>query len=212
MKRHAWSAAALILPLAACRPDPGAPSYPERTPWERATSDGFLRTPLEDGETRLGIGVFYEGETTDAVPIDDTTTHFYVYESSFYVEADDDRVEGYASDALVLRGKPWWGGGVHWDTPRDLSAYDTLHVALRTEALGSWDLGMSAGREARVDVADYGLEADGAWHTLQIPLSAFAAAGADLRQVTIPLLLVGEGGDEGDAVWIDDLYLQGVAP
>jgi hypothetical protein len=198
--------------LAACRPDPGAPAYPERAPWDRATSDGFLATPLADGETRLGIGVFYEGETTESVPIDDTTTHFYVYESSFYVEADDDRVEGYASDGVVLRGKPWWGGGVHWDAPRDLSAYDTLHVALRTESLGSWNLGVKGTREARVDVADHGLVADGEWHALEIPLATFAEAGADLRQVTLPLLLVGEGGAEGDTVWIDDLYLRGGAP
>ena len=197
--------------LLACRPELGAPAYPTRQPWDRGTSDGFLATPLAEGEERLGIGVFYEGETTTNVPIDDTTTHFYVYESSFYVEADDDRVEGYASDAIVLRGKPWWGGGVHWDGARDLSGYDTLHVALRTESLGSWDLGINAGREARVDVADHGLIADGDWHTLEIPLAAFATSGADLRQVTIPLLLVGEGGAEGDTLWIDDLYLRGGA-
>ena len=199
----------LLALLLACRPDPGAPSYPEREPWERAVSDGFLATPLADGEARLGIGVFYEGATTDLVPIDDTTTHFYVYEASFGVAASDDRVEGYASDELVLRGKPWWGGGVHWDSPRDLSGYDTLHLALKSEVLGSWDLGMAGGREGRVDVADHGMVADGDWHALDIPLQAFADGGTDLTRVTIPLLLVGEGGAEGDAVAIDDLYLQG---
>jgi hypothetical protein len=195
--------------LVACRPDPGAPSYPERLPWDRAAADGFLATPLAEGEERLGIGVFYEGETTDIVPIDDTLTHFYVYESSFGVEASDDRVEGYASDVIVLRGNPWWGGGVHWDSTRDLTGYDTLHVAMKTESLGSWDLGVKGVREARIDVADYGLVADGAWHTLAIPLADFAAAGADLTQVGIPLLLVGEGGEEGDTVALDDLYFQG---
>ena len=200
---------ALVLMLVACRPDPGAPRYPERLPWNRAASDGFLATPLAEGEERLGIGVFYEGETTDIVPINDTTTHFYVYESSFGVAASDDRVEGFASDELVLRGNPWWGGGVHWDAPRDLRGYDTLHVALKTESLGAWELGVKGVREASVDVADYGLEADDAWHTLEIPLADFVEGGADLSQVSIPLLLVGEGGEEGDTVAIDDLYFRG---
>ena len=200
---------ALVLVLVACRPDPGAPRYPERLPWNRAASDGFLATPLAEGEERLGIGVFYEGETTDIVPINDTTTHFYVYESCFGVAASDDRVEGFASDELVLRGNPWWGGGVHWDTPRDLRGYDTLHVALKTESLGSWDLGLKGVTEASVDVADYGLVTDDAWHTLEIPLADFVRGGADLSQVSIPLLLVGEGGNEGDTVAIDDLYFRG---
>lgn len=199
----------LTLLFVGCRPDPGAPRYPERLPWDHAASDGFLATPLAEGEERLGIGVFYEGETTDIVPINDTTTHFYVYESSFGVAASDDRVEGYASDELVLRGNPWWGGGVHWDAPRDLRGYDTLHVALKTESLGSWDLGMTGVREGRVDVADYGLVADGEWHILDIPLADLVRGGVDLSQVSLPLLLVGEGGEEGDGVSIDDLYFRG---
>ena len=199
----------LLMLVLACRPDPGAPSYPERELWDRAVADGFLATPLADGEARLGIGVFYEGATTDLVPIDDTTTHFYVYEASFGGAASDDRVEGYASDELVLRGKPWWGGGVHWDAPRDLRGYDTLHVALKTESLGSWDLGMTGVREGRVDVADYGLVADGEWHILDIPLADLVRGGVDLSQVSLPLLLVGEGGEEGDGVSIDDLYFRG---
>jgi hypothetical protein len=199
----------LALVLLACRPDPGAPAYPDRTPWTEDSADGFLTDPLADGELRLGIGVFYEGPTTSYVPIDDTTTHFYVYENSFGVEASDDRVEGYASDALVLRGNPWWGGGVHWDTPQDLSAYDTLHLALQTEDLTGWTLGLTGGAEARVNVADAGLVADGEWHVLDLPLSGFV--GVDLTAVTVGLLLVGEGGEAGATVRIDDLYFRGEA-
>ena len=199
----------LALALLACRPDPGAPAYPERTSLTEDSADGFLTDPLADGELRLGIGVFYEGPTTAYVPIDDTTTHFYVYENSFAVAASDDRVEGYASDALVLRGNPWWGGGVHWDTPQDLSAYDTLHLALKTDDLSDWTLGLTGGAEARVNVADVGLAADGEGHVLDLPLSGFV--GIDRTAVTVGLLLVGEGGEAGASVQIDDLYFRGGA-
>jgi hypothetical protein len=199
----------LALLLAGCRPDPGAPSYPQRVADAPDSADGFLSDPLDDGELRLGIGVFYEGPTTTSVPIDDSTTHFYVYENSFGVEVSDDRVEGYASDVLVLRGNVWWGGGVHWDTPQDLSAYDTLHLALKTDGLTAWSIGLSGGSEGRVNVGDRGLVADGEWHTLDVPLSSFA--GVDLSAVTVGLLLVGEGGEQGDSVQIDDLYFRGTA-
>jgi hypothetical protein len=197
---------ALIL---ACRPDPGAPTYPDRAAEPRDTASGFLTDPLDEGELRLGIGAFYEGPTTASVPIDDTTTHFYVYENSFGVEVSDDRVEGYASDTVVLRGNSWWGGGVHWDVPQDLTAYDTLHVALKTNALTDWYLGLKGGAEGRVAVSAAGLAPDGEWHTLDLPLSSFA--GVDLGAVTVALLLVGEGGDAGDSVSIDDVYFRGSA-
>lgn len=190
-------------------PDPGFPSYPERMPRTADSGDGFLEDPLEEGELRLGIGVFYEGPTTSFVPIDDSTTRVYVYENSFAVETSDDRVEGYASDALVLRGNPWWGGGVHWDAPQDLSAYDMLHVALKTDGLTAWSIGLTGGSEGRVNVGDAGLVADGDWLTLDLPLASFA--GVDLTAVSVALLLVGEGGEAGDRVQLDDLYFRGIA-
>jgi hypothetical protein len=202
----------MIWLLWACRADPGAPVYPEREPWSRGEDDGFLSTPLADGELRLGIGLFYEGETTEFIPIDDTTSHFYVYEGSFGVEVSDDRVEGYTSDLIVLQGKPWWGGGVHWDAPHDLRAYDTLRFSLRAEAFGDWTVGMTGGAEHRVSVSSLGFVADGNWHTVELPLSTLSAAGVDLSAVTLPLLLIGEGGEADDEMWIDDLYLKGSEP
>lgn len=192
--------------LLACRPDPGAPDYPERAPWTRGADDDFYADPLADGEERLGYGLFYEGETTEAIVLDEVDSHFYIYESTFTVSATDDRWEGYAADELTHAGGAWWGGGVHWDVAHDLSGWEALHVALRTEDLADWSIGMAGGgREARVSVGALGLVPDGEWHALEIPLEAFAAA--DLSAVTVGLLLVGEGGDAGDAVAIDGLYL-----
>jgi hypothetical protein len=192
--------------LFACRPDPGAPSYPDPEPWTPSEDDDFYADPLADGEERLGYGVFYEGEATEALVVDGVDNHFYVYEGTFTVETTDDRWEGYVADELVNTGVGWWGGGVHWDVPRDLSGWETLHFAARTDASASWSVGLTGGgAEARVTVSDYGLVADDAWHVLRVPLADFAAA--DLTAVTVGLLLVGEGGEDGDRVAIDGVYL-----
>lgn len=192
--------------LLACRPDPGAPNYPEPEPWVRGgEDDDFYADPLAEGEERLGYGVFYEGEATEALIIDGVTNHFYIYENTFSVATTDDRWEGYVADELENNGVGWWGGGVHWDTPRDLSDWDTLHLAARTEVDTDWEVGLTGGgTESRVSVFDHGLVADGDWHVISIPLSTY---DADLSSVTVGLLLIGEGGTAGDIVAIDDVYV-----
>jgi hypothetical protein len=190
--------------LLACRPDPGLPDYPAREPWV-ITGDDFYDDPYAEGEERLSIGVFYESVATESYPIDDSTTHFYVYSDTFSVTASDDRIEGYASDRINRGTQAWWGGGVHWDSPRDLSDWDTLHVAVQTTTMTDWSIGLTGGGvESRVDVTDYGLVADGDWHVLDIPTADFD--GADLRSVTVALLLVGASGNTGDNLLIDDVY------
>ncbi len=198
---------ALPLALLACRPDPGAPSYPDPGPWARE-GDDFYADPFAEGEERLGYGVFYEGEANEALVIDGVENHFYIYESTFSVATTDDRWEGYVADEISNNGVGWWGGGVHWDVARDISGWDTLHVVLKTDVLTDWYVGITGGgQEVRVAVAEEGLSADDAWHELEIPLSLYADGGADLTSVTVGVLLVGEGGSEGDTVTIDGLYL-----
>lgn len=191
--------------LFACRPDPGAPSYPDPEPWLPGEDDDFYADPLGEGEERLGYGLFYEGARTEALVIDGVDNHFYVYEGTFTVETTDDRWEGYVADELVNTGVGWWGGGVHWDVPRDLSGWETLHVVARSDTRADWSVGLVGGEEARVDVADYGMVADDAWRVLRIPLADLA--DADLTAVTVGLLLVGTGGTAGDRVAIDGVYL-----
>ena len=198
---------ALPLALLACRPDPGAPSYPDPEPWAHE-GDDFYADPFAEGEERLGYGVFYEGEANEALVIDGVENHFYIYESTFSVATTDDRWEGYVADEITNNGVGWWGGGVHWDVARDISGWDTLHVVLKTDVLTDWFVGITGGgQEVRVAVAEEGLSADDAWHELEIPLSLYANGGADLTSVTVGVLLVGEGGSEGDTVTIDGLYL-----
>jgi hypothetical protein len=204
-------AGALALLLGGCRPDPGAPQYPAREPWDPTTDDpDFVpgEDPYEEGEERLSIGIFYEGGASEVLPIDDETRHWYIYEGTFSQGLSEDRAEGLVSDEITLTGaQPWWGGGVTWDTPTDLSAWTTLHIsfASRDPSFASFDIGMGDGvAEARVSAAEVGFRNGGAWTSLTIPLSAFS--GVDLTRVTLPLLLASGSGAAGDRLRVDALY------
>lgn len=190
--------------LVACQPDPGAPDYPEREPWV-VEGDDFYDDPLAEGEERLALGIFYEGVSTESYVIDDVDNHFYIYESTFSVETTDDRWEGYSADVLIHGALAWFGGGVHWDVPRDLSGWDALHLVVQTSDDTSWQVGLTGGGvEARVPVAQYGLVADGEWHEMVIPLDDFGAA--DLTAVTVALLIIGDAGATGDQFVLDGVY------
>ena len=199
----------MILALLACRPDPGEPNYPDPGELTIDTNDeDFLRgdDPYEEGEDRLSIGIFYEGPVSEWVDVDNVENFFYIYEDSFSVTSSDDRVEGYTSDVLEVSKDTWWGGGIHWEgSPRDLSAYNTLNVSLKSDALEGLELGMKGGDEAKVPVSDYGYVADGEWHHLDIPLADFS--GVVLAGVEIPLIIVAEGTPSGTTVLFDNLYL-----
>jgi hypothetical protein len=197
----------MIWLLVACRPDPGAPDYPDPQAVTDDTADAdFLAgpDPYEDGEDRLSIGIFYEGAVSEWIDVDNQTAHFYIYENSFGVVPSDERVEGYTSDELVVARDTWWGGGIHWDSPRDLSTYTHLNISLRSNEVTDMDLGMAGGTEDKVTATSYGYVNDGEWHHLAIPLADLAI---DTSQITIPLLFVAEGTASGDSILIDNVYM-----
>ncbi len=192
--------------LLACRPDPGEPNYPEPGSLGTDTDAEFLEgpDPYVDGEERLSIGVFYEGPSTEFVEVDNVTVHFYIYEASFSVNDDTERAEGYLSDKFTLARDTWWGGGVHWDTPRDLSAYNSYHLSLLSQDAVEIDLGMKASTENKLKTSDYGFEADGEWHHLVIPLADF---GVSLDAVEIPMILVSDTSSTGASFLVDNVYM-----
>lgn len=199
--------------LLACRPDPGDPAYPDlANPGgdDTAEDDDFLDGPVpyEDGDARLSLGLFYEGDASESLPVDDVTRFYYIYDSSYTQSVDViDRVEGYQSDVLIHAGGAWWGGGVSWSSPEDLSAWTGLSISFQSSSLQDFTVRLTGGEiEGSVSVTDHGFAADGAWHHLQIPLSAFTEQGVDLTSVTAPLVLVGETGAAGDELRVDDLY------
>jgi hypothetical protein len=214
---------ALALAAAACRPDPGLPDYSTMAGLRDAGADdgGLLPgpSPYVPGTRRLALGLFYEGGASESLALDDGTRHYYIFglEGSgtltYAQEASSDRVEGLAADRLVMAGTPWWGGGIVWDAPTDLSGWRTLHVSLASSDPGLSAIqlrllhGEGSAREALVEAGDHGWAADGAWHHLAIPLAAFGAKGADLTRVRGPFLIGGVGAGGGEAILVDNLYV-----
>ncbi len=205
--------ALLLAALAACRPDPGLPSYPDSGSLNAVdTSEPALPEgpdPYEEGEARLSVGLHYESGYSQLIPIDDVDSFYYIYESTYTEGIDQqDVVEGRQSTVINHGSLPWFGGGITWMTPRDLSAWTTMHLSLRSGDAGmaTLNLHFTGGTEAVLSAADYGWVNDGQWHHLAVPLADFAAGGADLTAVTAPFVLIGEGGAEGETLKVDNLY------
>lgn len=197
-----------LLLLLACRPDPGAPSYPDPGADTDDSGGGYLPgpDPYADGDARLSLGIFYEGEASETVLIDNDSAFFYIYESSFSVVPSDTFIEGFASDQVVVSRDTWWGGGIHWNEGRDLSAYTHMVVHLRSDDIADIEIGMRGTSEAKLAASAYGFTSDGEWHQLAIPLADFS--GVNLGAVDIPLILAGTGHSAGSSLLIDDLYLE----
>lgn len=201
-------AAALLL-VVACRADPGEPEYPVFPPWDEVDAD-FLPGPFPyvEGDERLSFAVYYEGGASEVVEIDDATTHFYIYESTFTQATSEERIEGHFSDVITVSGAQlWWGGGVTWDNPTDLSEWTTLHASFRTtDALfADMVVAIAGGAEGRRKPSDYGFAADGEWHSVVIPLSAFT--GVNFGAVTTAFSLVADAGTPDAELFVDDVYL-----
>ncbi|MGK0361034.1 MAG: hypothetical protein ACI9U2_003352 [Bradymonadia bacterium] len=207
--------ALLIAALAAsvgCRADSGPDDYISQERFAFDAAPPPIDASILDGEERLSIGAFYEGPATETVIIDGLQTHFYIYEATVNVgPTEDERIEGAVSDRFSHAGGPWWGAGVHWDVPRDISGWESLHISLKTSdaSMGDLKLGMNDPNEVQavVDTADYGFLADGEWHDLTIPLSDYVAAGADLTQIGASLVFVGAVGEAGDTMFVDAVFL-----
>ena len=201
--------------LSGCGEDLPDPNYPDFTDAlaDLSETNTFVEspTPFVPGSKRLSIGIFYDGSYSDIILLNDTTTHFYIYEQTFDIKNEYQLVrEGLRADAIIGVGTPWLGGGVSWDEAKDLSAWTTMHVSLRSDnpQFNDLKLEIEAGRVLRVELADYGFVADGEWHELSIPLDTFTERGADLTAVTRPFVLIGGSISVGTRLIVDNLYLE----
>lgn len=206
----------------ACRPDPGIPDYSEQDAWLDAGQgpDGALPgpSPYVPGTRRLAFGLFYEGGASETLLIDDATRHYYIFglegsgAPTYAQQASSDRVEGLHADELTFTGTAWWGGGIIWDTPTDLTSWTSLHVSLASSdaGLASISLRLTSGAgtpaTATVEASAYGWKNDGAWHHLVIPLADFRSHGAELDKVRGPFLIGGVGAKTGERLRVDALY------
>jgi hypothetical protein len=215
------SALGLVLLLSACRPDPGPADYTGQDLPDGQNPDGGGPVsemlpgpfPFEAGQRRLMVGVFYETGRSEEVLLDNSTTNFYLYDNTVYVESDPDRVEGKTSDRILWNSKAWLGFGVHWSTPRNLDAWKTLHISMKGTDAGfaKAKIGMSHGTGGNekgfpVDASKYGWKNDGEWHHLSIPVSDFTALGLRLNDVSAPFVFTTEGGSSGQSILLDNLY------
>lgn len=221
MKRLLFVAGCLA---AACRPDAGIPDYSGHVGLRDTTDAGDTTLPgpkpYDPATPRLAIGAFYEGEYSEQIAINDADTHYYIFtiegtgELTYSQETSGERVEGRISDVLTLTGTPWWGGGVIWDTARDLSAWSVLAVSLRSadEAFDDVEVTVqyeSGGqlRTVTLPASGYGYTNDGNWHSLRIPLADFP--GFDRSAARSPLILGnGQAGPTGESLFVDDVYME----
>lgn len=200
----------MLFLLLACRPDPGAPSYPDRMGLILDTADtNFLSgpDPYQDGDKRLSLGIFYEGGYSDLIPVDDVTVFYYIYNNYTETTDPDDRVEGYVSAVWTISGQTWFGGGVNATVPVDLSAWDTLHFSVKglpTETITDLSVNVeTAAGSTGVDLFGEGFAMDNTWHTFSFPLSTFST---DFTETNGLFVMVSDAGAGGDAIKIDNLY------
>ena len=176
--------------------------------------------PFQEGDKRLSMSVFYEGEYSDLLEIDDVTISFFIFQNDFTgtltydTLADVDRIEGLASDRIIHGAEGWFGGGIVSTEPIDLSAWTHVSASFKSAApsFESFDILIGGDVEVRVDVSDHGFANDGEWHSLTIPLTEWTDGGVDLSAVLVPFALVGEGGVAGASLLVDDVYLTAETP
>jgi hypothetical protein len=211
--------ALLALSLAACRPDPGIPDYSSMAALLDSGVAGTTKkpgtVPYVPGVPRLSFAIFYEGEASDVLPLD----NYYIFNNTYSTTPSDDCIEGLKSDELDFSSPAFWGGGVFWNTPTSLAGWTKLHVSLKSTegapGLASLKLKLlygttSAPTEVAVKATAYGYVNDGAWHDLVIPLADFTSKGLDLTKVVSPFTFGDDGAPmprSGEALFIDDVYV-----
>lgn len=209
-----WATVVVVVVAAAaagCRPDPGPSRYDQQEPFPHDDGGGEALpgpNPYQPGQKRLSIGAFYEGGASDVVAIDNMASNLYVYSDTVTLLPDSDHIEGKTATRVTHAGLTWWGFGVHWMTPRDLSSWKTLHVSLKSSAaaFAAVDVGLNNANPVFVHLADHGWANDGSWHSLAIPVADFVTAGLDVTMVAAPFVLTGGMGSGGETMLVDDVY------
>lgn len=206
-----------------CAADLGTPDYSDQAvpdpinPFPPVPPD-----PYQPGDDRLAVGYFYEGGRSETIPLNTVTTNFFIFvidESrplqtlTTGIDTSSDRAEGNESIEIRLNGSPFWGAGIIWDEPTDLSDWTTMYVSFKSSdpSFARFDLTLQYGEgEAAsgvtIDPTAYGYANDGEWHFLQIPFQDAIDRGFDPSNVRSPFIIGAAGGEVGDVLLIDNLY------
>jgi len=212
--------ACVALVAFACGDDSGTPDYSDQVGLIPPDQKFEEPDPFQRGKERLSVDVFYEGGRTETIVINGFRTHFFVFgrtelgRDSFVLGTSGDRLEGEESNQVTLVGTAFWGGGIIWDEPIDLSEWKKLFVSFKSSdrSFARFDLTLLYGegdmaRSVTLDPTAYGYTNDGQWHFLEIDLQDAIDRGFDPTMVRSPFVIGASGGEAGDRMLIDNLYL-----
>lgn len=213
-----------LVALVGCNDVPGTPDYSDQEgvvepidPFPPVPPD-----PFDPGDERLSVGYLYEGGWSEEIPINQITTNYFVFAidvdqpvaTATYTQTDSsDRLEGLISLEITLNDWPFWGGGIIWFDPIDISEWTTMFVGFKSSdpSFATFDITLQSGEgENPIGVAlnprDYGYVNDGEWHFLEIPLRDAIDRGWDPSQARSPFIIGASGGEAGDVLLVDNLY------
>jgi len=228
----AWTAGLLAFSLVGgCAADLGTPDYSSQVGL-REPFDPFPPIPpdpFQPGDERLSVGYFYETGRSETIPINTVTTNYFIFvvdenrpaETLTYSQnTSSDRLEGLESVEITLNDRTFWGGGIIWEEPVDLSEWTTMFVAFKSSdaSFESFDLKLQYAEdrlpndpppdpiEVTLNPRTYGYTNDGEWHFLQIPLQDAIDLGWDPIRARSPFIVGGSPNRVGDVLLIDNLY------
>ena len=175
----------------------------------------YVRVYGREGETPTDLepfclDVFHEGPCETMFLVDDESRHYYIYSATYDHSSSSDAFQGASSAKITSNGSSWWGGGIHSDSPVDLSGYTQMNVALKADSTGfaEVEIRMEAetGGAKTVKATDYGFENNGTWHALSIPLTDFT--GLDLTQIKGLFMLGGAAEPSGAELLVDGVSFE----
>jgi hypothetical protein len=230
--RLSWIAGLLALSLVGgCGPELGTPDYSDQVGLIEPINPfpPLGPVPYEPGVARLSVGYFYENGRSKTIPINYVTTNYFIFVTdlnqpaatlTYAQDASADRIEGLISLAITLNDTPFWGGGMVWSEPMDLSDWTTMYVGFKSsdESFARFDITLQweEGRQpsqpapepqsVTLDPTAYGYTNDGQWHFLRIPLQDAIDRGFDPSNVRSPFIVSGLTLRAGDVMRIDNLY------
>ncbi len=215
-------------------PDLGTPDYSDQVGLRERIEgpiDPFppvAPDPYQPGDDRLSVGLFYEGGRSETIPINSVTTNAFVFvvdqnrpgqtlTGSLFPSTD--RLEGLVSIEFSTAAQPFWGFGILWGEPIDLSEWTTMYVGFKSSdpSFERFELTLQSAANTpnqpppdpqgvALDPRNYGYTNDGEWHFLQIPLQDAIDRGWDPSNVRSPFIIGAETSQAGDSMLIDNLY------
>lgn len=234
--RLIWAAGLLAFGLVgACTADLGTPDYSSQDGL-REQVDGVIEPfppiapdPYQPGDERLSLGYFYEGGRSETIEVNGVTTNYFIFvidentpiqTLTYSQDPWPDRLEGLESTKITLNPQPFWGGGIVWTLPLDLSGWTTMYVGFKSsdESFARFDITLQwqDGRPPNVPPPDpravaldpraYGYTNDGEWHFLRIPLQDAIDRGFDPSNTRSPFIIGGPTRRAGDILLVDNLY------